>query len=152
MLDQKLLERQARETGLCPVREELFSECFDELIRQVTLDEPTRGMLLFRVREDIRKTNESYQTLYQSSVTFAMRKQLQAEHGMEKLETTITDLEDEKMRQNNRVQEITTRIEAAKIRSKERKVADKKRQEEEFKFLNFQMDHLHNFSKQIEDK
>lgn len=74
MLDQKLLERQARETGLCPVREELFSECFDELIRQVTLDEPTRGMLLFRVREDIRKTNESYQTLYQSSVTFAMRK------------------------------------------------------------------------------
>lgn len=24
MLDQKLLERQARDTGLCPVREELF--------------------------------------------------------------------------------------------------------------------------------
>ncbi len=33
MLDQKLLERQARDTGLCPVREELFGQCFDELIR-----------------------------------------------------------------------------------------------------------------------
>ena len=25
---------QARETGICPVREELYSQCFDELIRQ----------------------------------------------------------------------------------------------------------------------
>lgn len=98
MLDQKLIERQARESGLCPVREELFSECFDELIRQVTLNEPVRGMLLFRVREDIKRTNEAYMTLYQSSVTFAMRKQLQAEHGMNDLETQIKELEDEKLR------------------------------------------------------
>ena len=33
MLDQKLMERQARESGICPVREELFSQCFDEIIR-----------------------------------------------------------------------------------------------------------------------
>jgi dynein light intermediate chain, axonemal len=26
---------QARETGICPVREELYAQCFDELIRQV---------------------------------------------------------------------------------------------------------------------
>ena len=32
-LDQKLMERQARESGICPVREELFSQCFDEIIR-----------------------------------------------------------------------------------------------------------------------
>ena len=38
MLDQKLLERQARESGLCPVRDELFGQCFDEIIRQVTLN------------------------------------------------------------------------------------------------------------------
>ena len=74
MLDQKLLERQARETGLCPVREELFQQCFDEIIRQVTLDEPVRGLLLLRVRDDIKQTNSAYQTLYQSAVTFAMRK------------------------------------------------------------------------------
>ena len=33
MLDQKLMERQARESGICPVREELFGQCFDEIIR-----------------------------------------------------------------------------------------------------------------------
>ncbi|XP_014666410.1 PREDICTED: 33 kDa inner dynein arm light chain, axonemal-like [Priapulus caudatus] len=34
-LDMKLQQRQARETGICPVRRELYSQCFDELIRQV---------------------------------------------------------------------------------------------------------------------
>ena len=35
-LDQQLQQRQARETGICPVREELYAQCFDELIRQVS--------------------------------------------------------------------------------------------------------------------
>lgn len=29
-LDHKLQQRQARETGICPVREELYSQCFGE--------------------------------------------------------------------------------------------------------------------------
>ena len=33
MLHQKLSERQAREKPICPVREELFQQCFDEIIR-----------------------------------------------------------------------------------------------------------------------
>ena len=65
MLDQKLMERQARESGICPVREELFSQCFDEIIRQVTLSEPERGLLLLRVRDEIKMTIAAYQTLYQ---------------------------------------------------------------------------------------
>lgn len=34
-LDMKLQQRQARETGICPVRRELYSQAFDEVIRQV---------------------------------------------------------------------------------------------------------------------
>ena len=86
------MERQARESGICPVREELFSQCFDEIIRQVTLNEPERGLLLLRVRDEIKMTIAAYQTLYQSSVTFAMRKQLQAEHGKADLERKIEEL------------------------------------------------------------
>ena len=66
MLDQKIMERQAREMGICPVREELFGQCFDEIIRQVTLSEPERGLLLLRVRDEIKMTIAAYQTLYQS--------------------------------------------------------------------------------------
>ena len=87
------MERQARESGICPVREELFSQCFDEIIRQVTLNEPERGLLLLRVRDEIKMTIAAYQTLYQSSVTFAMRKQLQAEHGKADLERKIEELQ-----------------------------------------------------------
>ena len=34
-LDRKLLQRQARETGICPIRRELYKQTFDEVIRQV---------------------------------------------------------------------------------------------------------------------
>ena len=39
-LDKALAERKARETGICPVRDQLYSQCFDEIIRQVVLDGP----------------------------------------------------------------------------------------------------------------
>ena len=64
-LDKKLTERQAKDSGLCPVREELFSQCFDEIIRQVTINSPERGLLLHRVRDEIKMTISAYYTLYQ---------------------------------------------------------------------------------------
>ena len=45
-LDQKLEQRQARETGICQVRRELYAQCFDELIRQCTINCVERGLLL----------------------------------------------------------------------------------------------------------
>ena len=60
MLDQKLMERQARESGICPVREELFSQCYDEIIRQVALSESERGLMLLRVRDEVKMTIAAY--------------------------------------------------------------------------------------------
>ena len=77
-LDKRLQQRQARETGICPIREELYSQCFDELIRQITINCAERGLLLVRVRDEIRSTIQSYQTLYESSIAFGMRRALQA--------------------------------------------------------------------------
>merc|ERR1719261_2372338 len=102
-MDTRLLERQARETGICPVREDLYSQCFDELIRQVTLDGPERGLLTLRVRDEIRMTIDAYKTLYASSVTFGVRKQLQAEQGMSEMEETISKLEGECRNLDNQV-------------------------------------------------
>ena len=80
-LDKKLQERQARETGICPIREELYSQAFDELIRQVTINCAERGFLLVRVRDEIKMTIQAYQTLYESSIAYGMRKALQAEQS-----------------------------------------------------------------------
>lgn len=35
-----LEDRQAKMTGICPIREELYSQAFDEIIRQVAVDCP----------------------------------------------------------------------------------------------------------------
>ena len=152
MLDQKIMERQARESGICPVREELFSQCFDEIIRQVTLNLPERGLLLLRVRDEIMMTIAAYQTLYQSSVTFAMRKQLQAEHGKADLEKRITELEAKKKKQSNKVIELKSKIEAIQSRNASRREVEGKKRQEEIKSLNYQATHLQRFLKQIEQK
>lgn len=54
---------QARETGICPVREELYAQCFDELIREVTINCAERGLLLLRVRDEMHMTIAAYQVL-----------------------------------------------------------------------------------------
>ena len=80
-LDQKLQQRQARETGICQVRRELYSQCFDELIRQSTINCVERGLLMLRVRDELKMTLMAYQTLYESSIAFGIRKALKAEQG-----------------------------------------------------------------------
>lgn len=45
-----------RDSGICSIREELHRQCFDEIIRQVTIDSPERGMLLMRVRDELYMT------------------------------------------------------------------------------------------------
>ena len=37
-----------------------ISQCFDEIIRQVTLSESERGLLLLRVRDEIKMTISAY--------------------------------------------------------------------------------------------
>ena len=56
-----------------------------------------------RVRDELKMTIAAYQTLYQSSETFAMRKQIQAEQGKSELENKIKDLEKQRDILNEKV-------------------------------------------------
>ena len=62
----------------------------------MTLNGAERGLLLLRVRDEIRMTIDAYKTLYDSSVTFGVRKQLQAEQGMSEMEGKIKSLNETK--------------------------------------------------------
>ena len=55
---------QARADGLCSIREELMAQAMDEMIRQVTLLSPERGVLLMRLRDEARMTLAAYETMY----------------------------------------------------------------------------------------
>ncbi|XP_064207719.1 axonemal dynein light intermediate polypeptide 1 isoform X2 [Anguilla rostrata] len=135
LLDLKLQQRQARETGICPVRRELYTQCFDELIRQVTISCSERGLLLLRVRDEIRMTIAAYQTLYESSVAFGMRKALQAEQGKADLEKKILELESEKKDLERQVNEQKAKCEAIERRETERRQVEEKKHTEEIQFL-----------------
>ena len=148
-LDRRHLERQARETGLCPVREDLYQQGFDELIRQVTMDGPERGLLLLRVRDEIRMTVDAYKTLYDSSVTFGVRKQMQAEAGMSDLEAKILELEGTKKEMENKVLELRNTVEVIEKREGERRTLEEKKRKEELEFLKHQGQHLDLFLKQV---
>lgn len=148
-LDSKLKERKARETGICPVREQLYSQCFDELIRHVALDGPERGLLLMRVRDEIKMAIDAYKTLYASSVNFGIKKQLKAEQGIPELEILVSQLELEKSQLEQEAQEYRSKLEINEKREAERKAADDKRRKEELDFLKYQGQHLDSFLKQM---
>lgn len=141
-LDHKLQQRQARETGICPVREELYAQCFDELIRQVTINCAERGLLLLRVRDEIRMTTAAYQTLYESSIAFGMRKALMSEQKKETMEKQIRELDADNEDLERQVGELSNRIEVIQKKEAERREADEKSHTEEvdkLKALNEQL-------------
>eukprot|EP00921_Rhytidocystis_pertsovi_P010054 GHVQ01016112.1.p1 GENE.GHVQ01016112.1~~GHVQ01016112.1.p1 ORF type:complete len:250 (+),score=34.86 GHVQ01016112.1:66-815(+) len=149
-LDQRLVERQARESGICPVREELYSQTFDELIRQVTINSPERGLLLLRIRDEIRLTIGAYQTLYETSVTFGTRKHLQAEQGKAETQQMIEDLEKQKSSLEEKVTELNSKCVAIEKRENERLQIERRKRHEEIEFLKHQGQHLESFLKSID--
>ena len=51
-----------------------------------------RGLLLFRIREEIQMTVSTYKTLYESSIAFGMRKALLLEKGKADMKKRVKDL------------------------------------------------------------
>lgn len=119
-LDLKLQQRQARETGICPIREELYAQTFDEIIRQISIACSERGLLLLRVRDEIRMTIAAYQALYESSIAFGMRKALMAEQKKAELHTKIQVLSAEVSELEHQVSQLGSRCEEMESLEKER--------------------------------
>lgn len=130
-LDHQLKARQARETGICPVRQELYSQAFDELIRQITINCAERGLLLLRVRDEARMTIAAYETLYESSIAYGIRKALMAEHRRMELEAKLKDLTNTKKELSAQVQSLQASIDSTSVRTQEKREADEKNHLEE---------------------
>lgn len=152
LLDQRLLSHQARDTGICPIREELHSQCFDEIIRQVTLDCPERGLLLMRVRDELKMTISAYLTLYKSATSFGMRKEIEADLGLKGLNETSKDLLSKKQKLLKKKEELENKKKALEKRIDESRVQDQIKRKNEIEFLNYQNEHLKTFFENIQLK
>lgn len=134
-LDHQLQSRQARETGICPVREELYSQCFDELIRQITINCAERGLLLLRVRDEARMTISAYETLYESSIAYGVRKALIAEQKKIDLDSKLKELQSNRRDLQQQVENLKATIEATQQRALEKREQEEKVHAEEVERL-----------------
>ncbi|KAL5969409.1 33 kDa inner dynein arm light chain axonemal [Taenia solium] len=94
-LRMTLHQRAARARPLCHVREDLLRCLARELLRQLIIDCPERGLLFKQVLEEHYKYIESYKVLMQHNDAFMCRKNLQAFHTKSTQLTRIQYLEDE---------------------------------------------------------
>ena len=94
-------------------------------------------------------TIDAYKTLYESSVTFGVRKQLQAEQGMGEMETMISTLQATKRDLENQVLELRNKVEVIEKRESERRGLEEKKRQEEIEFLKYQGQHLDSFLKSL---
>lgn len=109
-LDNLLQQRKARNTGICPIRSELYAQCFDEIIRQITIDCSARGKLLVRVRDELRMTIQSFQSLYESAIAWGMRKVIRVEQLKDAIEEENQTLREEKRSLETKVSDLTGKI------------------------------------------
>ena len=128
--------KEARETGICPKREELFAQCFDELIRQITINCAERGFLLVRVRDEIKMTIQAYQTLYESSIAYGMRKALMAEQKKNQMQSDIKQLEDTCERLQRENKDMEQQIEDMIRKDEEDRLTEQKAHEDKVNYLN----------------
>jgi len=117
------------------VREELYAQTLDELIRQVTLNCAERGLLLLRVRDEARMTVKAYQTLYESSIAFGIRKALMAEYKRSEMEASAAKLKAETSDLAKQVAALTRQCEDLVAVEAERRAADEAKHAEEVEKL-----------------
>jgi dynein light intermediate chain, axonemal len=128
------------------------------------------------VRDEIRMTIDAYKTLYDSSVTFGTRKQLQAEQGIPEMEQRIEaskqknyvdsgmmswwlslivilissqELSERKRTLEAQVLALRNKIDMVERRQAERRGLDEKRRQEEIAYLKHQAKHLDLFLKSM---
>jgi Axonemal dynein light chain len=73
---------------------------------QVTINCAERGLLLLRVRDEIHMTMAAYQTLYESSIAFGMRKALVAEQRKAAMAARLRQLAEDRAELEGRVADM----------------------------------------------
>ena len=130
---------------MCPIKEKLYSSLFDELIRQVTIHMPERGLLLMRLRDEIRMSGAAYRGMYMNSVEYSARKARDAESQLHTMARSVRSLERSVDALRAERIEWQMRIDRAQQQNKEIESALVKRRKEEIEYLKAQISQLQDF-------
>ena len=130
-LNKKLISEKAHLQGICPIKKRLYNECFDELIRQITINCLERGIVLMRVKEEAEMNINTYQKLYESSVAYAMRVFLRADLEKKTNRKKILKLTNEYEIAKNEAEKLEKELKEIMTKEKE-EYEDTKKKHNEF--------------------
>lgn len=114
----------------------MYAQCFDELIRQITINCAERGFLLVRARDEIKMTIQAYQTLYESSIAYGMRKALMSEQRKNQMQSEIKTLEDTCERLERENKQMEQEVEDMINKDEHERIAENKEHENQINYLN----------------
>ena len=95
-------------------------------------------------------TLDAYKTLYESSITFGVRKQLQAEQGIPELEAVIVECGETKKALELQVAALRNKLDIVERRMAAKRALEDKRRKEEIGYLKHENKHLESFVKNIQ--
>jgi dynein light intermediate chain len=127
--------RAAKATGICRIRSDIYSQCFDEIVRQVTVDNNARGRLLARVRDHYRGLVRAYKELYETTLDWGHRKAMQVDLGVPDLKIYHEERKAERRKLELRANDLQIRLDALEKKLAENKALREKDRADEIAFL-----------------
>ena len=148
-LENLIKIRKSKLKGVCEIRNEIYLETLNELIRQITIDCPQRGILLGHIRDEIEYTLKSFEDLYDNSIGFGTRREIKADKNYSELVNDKKDLIHNIDLLKN--EEILLSIELKNLESNITEVSEKKnlRRDKEIKFMEIQNSNLEDFLEHV---
>ena len=153
-IEKLLRERKCKPEGLCLVSDEIYLEAFNELIRQITVDCPERGIILAIIRDEITKSLNSYKKIYDSSLGFAKRREISAGSGLSDLQKKHALLQRKIAKLKNEKIVLTGNLQNMKANFAYLSQKNKQKRDEEIEFHKQQNNNVDDFLqhvKQIRD-
>ncbi|CAL6044049.1 Axonemal_dynein light chain [Hexamita inflata] len=140
--EYQLNSRSAFQYGLCPVRSEIHRELFDELVREVYLDQAETGAVLARVRDEAHMTVCNYQTLYETTLDQVQNMIGTAEENIVEMRQKMDSLIDENRELKHELMLANAQLEQMDLNSKYLQQVAEKRITEDKQYLNKQIEQL----------
>lgn len=148
-VESQLGHRQARLTGLCEVRADIYDELFTEILRQVLINMPERGILLSKVQNEAKMKLEAYEMLVSRSFSYGVEKLVEASHGLQDLKDEVKQLEDKDKSLETSIKEIEDKISYHTKDIVLQKEARQFARDKELEYLRHYQDNLSRFIKSI---
>ena len=134
-LETLLITQKARPKGVCSIRSNLYSQCFDEVIRQVTIESNARGRLLTRIRDHYRQLLSTYKDLNDIALQFGANKNIQVTLGMDELLKQNKLLKEKRRELELQANDLQLKLDAIEKRIQENKQLREKEYADEIAFL-----------------